>query len=159
MIFAVTFAALFAAHQFGDHWVQRHGEALAKGAVGRPGRSACLSHVGALTATKAGFLALAMLATGIRPTGYAISAAVVLDAASHYWADRAAAHGSKGRTKVTLEALADRMGKTEFWNLGKSAVDATGRPAPSLGTGAYALDQSFHVAMLFVAALIMEALS
>ncbi len=159
MIFAVTFAALFAAHSLGDHWVQRHGEALCKGAPSRAGRAACWRHVGGLTATKTVFLGLALLATGASVTWYAVAVALTLDAVSHYWADRAAFHADKAGRKVTLEALAHRMGKTAFWDLGKSGVDAEGRPAPSLGTGAYALDQSFHVAMVFVAALVLEFLS
>lgn len=159
MLFAVTFAALFAAHSFGDHWVQRHGEALAKGAPGMVGIGACLRHVIHLTGTKAVFLMGAVLATGTAPVWWAAIIALAVDAASHYWADRAAFHPDKNGARVTLEALADRAGKRAFWGLGRGTVDAEGRPVPTLGTGAYALDQSFHVVMLFVAALIMEVLS
>lgn len=159
MIFAVVFAALFAAHQFGDHWVQRHSEAQAKGAPSDHGRAMCASHVVWLTVTKAVFLLLAELATGIRPPWYAVALALVLDGLTHYWADRAAFHPDKRGRKVTLEELAHKLGKTGFWNLGKGAVDAEGKPVTSLGTGAYALDQSFHVLMIFIAALIVEVLS
>lgn len=48
---------------------------------------------------------------------------------------------------MTLARLADRLGKGEFARLGDGAA------APA-GTGAYALDQSWHVAWLLIAALI-----
>lgn len=61
---------------------------------------------------------------------------------SHWWADR----------RVTLRGLAHRLGKAGFYALG---VPRDGHDDnPSLGTGAYALDQSFHIAALFIAALI-----
>lgn len=159
MIFILTFIALYAGHQFADHWVQTHDEALAKGAPTLLGRLYCLAHVSSLTITKAAFLALAYAATGTWPPIWAAGLVLVLDGASHYWADRAAFHPGKEGRRVTLEALAHRMGKTAFWNLGKTAVDADGKPAASLGTGAYALDQSFHVACLFLAALLLEVLA
>lgn len=160
MTFVITFIALFAAHQFGDHWGQAHRDALGKGAPGHAGRLRCLSHVADLTVYKAGFLTMAVLATGATlPNLWTVAAILGLDAASHYWADRAASHpGKKGR-RVTLEALADVVGKTEFWNLGKTVVDADGNPAPHMGTGAYALDQSFHVFMIFIASFFMGVLS
>ena len=54
-------------------------------------------------------------------------------------------------------------GKTEFLSLGTPAhpahpVTAEGTYAPTLGTGAYALDQSFHHLFLGVAALLIAAL-
>lgn len=60
------------------------------------------------------------------------------DAISHYWADR----------RSTLARLADRLGKGELYALGDGAA------APA-GTGAYALDQSWHHAWLYIAALII----
>ena len=158
MIFAVMFAAMFAGHSFGDHWVQTHKQAIAKGALGPAGRAACMRHVVGLTGTKMVFLLFAELATGVRVAWFALVLALAIDAASHYWADRAAFHPSKDYA-VTLEKLANLLNKGGFYRLGRGTVNADGQPAPTLGTGAYALDQSFHVAMLFVAALIMEALS
>jgi hypothetical protein len=159
MILVLTFIALYAAHQFADHWVQTHDEALGKGAPGLTGRLYCLAHVSSLTAFKTGALTIAYAVTGIWPNLWAAALILALDAGTHYWADRAAYHAAKEGRKVTLELLADRMNKTAFWNLGKTGVDAEGKPAASLGTGAYALDQSFHVAMLFLAAAILELLS
>jgi hypothetical protein len=72
----------------------------------------------------------------------ALVAALLVDAVSHYWADR----------RVTLARLAERIGKGEFYRLG--APREGHDDAPHLGTGAYALDQSWHIAWLFIAALI-----
>ncbi|SEG90968.1 hypothetical protein SAMN04489712_1282 [Thermomonospora echinospora] len=60
-----------------------------------------------------------------------------MDGISHYWADR----------RTTLLRLARLVGKGEFAELGDGAA------APA-GTGAYALDQSWHIGWLFAAALI-----
>ncbi|MEU8035593.1 transcriptional regulator [Streptosporangium sp. NPDC049078] len=145
--FAATFGALLAAHSVGDHWVQTHGQACAKGAPGWAGRIACAKHVATLTITKVVAVALVMLVTGLRLDGTHLLAGLLIDAASHYWADRAAGH--EGRTtKVTLELLAKRLKKSGFYALGDRLTAPT-------GTGAYSLDQSWHVAWLFVTALVV----
>jgi hypothetical protein len=65
--------------------------------------------------------------------------------ASHYWAGR----------RSTLARLAAAIGKGEYYRLGSP------RPGwadnPSIGTGAYALDQAWHIAWLWVAALVIAA--
>ncbi|GII89466.1 hypothetical protein Ssi03_74560 [Sphaerisporangium siamense] len=143
--FAAVFAALYAAHSFGDHWVQTHAQACIKGTPGRTGRLACARHVATLTATKAAFLLALELATGARLHPAAVLAGLAVDAASHYWADR----------RTTLAALAERIGKGDFYRLG---APRPGRDdAPHLGTGAYALDQSWHIGWLFITALIIAA--
>ncbi|MEU9832732.1 transcriptional regulator [Streptosporangium sp. NPDC048047] len=143
--FAAVFAALFAARSVGDHWVQTHHQACAKGAPTAAGRLACAGHVLTLTVTKAAFLLAVQLVTGLQLALVAVYVGLAVDAASHYWADR----------RVTLAALAERLGKGGFYRLG------TPRPgtddAPHLGTGAYALDQSWHIGWLFVTALIITA--
>lgn len=142
-VLSVSFAALFAAHQVGDHWIQTHGDALAKGGVGWKARAACARHVATLTATKLAALLAAFAVTGLpmRPLWWA--AGLGMDAVSHYWADR----------RTTLRWLAGVAGKGEFFNLG---APRPGRDDnPSLGTGAYALDQSWHVLWLFVTALML----
>ncbi|WP_405149397.1 DUF3307 domain-containing protein [Sphaerisporangium sp. NBC_01403] len=141
--FAAVFAALYAAHQVGDHWVQSHQQACSKGAPGRAGRAACIGHVITLTGTKMLALAALMTVTHLRLDPVALTVALTVDAVSHYWADR----------RVTLARLADAVGKGDFYRLG-APRPGTG-DAPHLGTGAYALDQSWHVAWLFVAALII----
>lgn len=143
--FAVSSAALFAAHQLGDHWLQTPTQALTKGGSGWSARAACASHVLVLTVVKLAALLAAFAVTElpIRPSWW--GAGLGIDAVSHYWADR----------RTTLRRLAGLLGegKVAFFDLGAP------RPGhddnPTLGTGAYALDQSWHIAFLFIAALIL----
>lgn len=136
-----VFAALFAAHHVGDYWVQTSDQASRKGLDGPEGHLACARHVATMTATKAVALA------GLHLSGRKISlkraaAALAIDAASHYWADR----------RDPLAALADRLGKKGFYQLGSPREDHDDNPV--LGTGANALDQAFHIAWLYAAAVI-----
>ncbi|CNF62871.1 Uncharacterised protein [Mycobacterium tuberculosis] len=146
-VFAAVFVALYAAHQVGDHWVQTSVQACGKDASGWAGRWLCARHVATLTVTKAAALTLvtAVLALPLNP--WAVAAALAVDAVSHYWADR----------RTTLLALIEWLDRTVL--PGKSAFAQLGQPrpghddAPHLGTGAYALDQSWHIGWLFLAAL------
>ena len=106
-----------------------------------------------LTLTKLLLLALVAAVLDLPLTITGVTAGLGLDAASHWWADR----------RSSLAWLAKVTGKTEFYTLGTGAhpyhpVTAKGEPAGHLGTGAYALDQSFHAVFLFAAALIIAAL-
>ncbi|MEU8151830.1 transcriptional regulator [Nonomuraea sp. NPDC048901] len=147
--FAAVFVTLYAAHSFGDHGVQTHGQACAKGEQTRNGQLACLWHVATLTATKLAFLYALVRVTGLPLNGWALQAGPLVDAASHYWADRSAYHENR-EEPVTLQRLANKLRKGGFYELGD-------RKAAPTGTGAYALDQSWHHAWLFVAALIIAA--
>lgn len=138
-----AFAALYAAHQVGDHHVQRDNDAQTKGLPGRKGQAACLRHCASYTATAAVALAAVAVATGDRPRLGRAAAGLALSAVSHYVIDR----------RTPLERFAKATGHAEFYQLG---MPRPGRDDnPSLGTGAYALDQSAHVGFLFVAALII----
>lgn len=143
-IFAAAFAALYAAHQVGDHWIQTNAQAGGKGAHTHAGRLACAKHVLTLTATKIVALMLLTLVTGMDTNPYAVLAGLTVDAISHYWADR----------RFTLARLAAATGKAGFYSLGTPREGHDDNP--SLGTGAYALDQSWHIGWLFVAALIIS---
>jgi hypothetical protein len=55
-VFAVVFAAMYAAHAVGDHWVQTSSQAAHKGAPGWPGR-ACAQHLATLTLVKVAAIA------------------------------------------------------------------------------------------------------
>jgi hypothetical protein len=136
------FVALYAAHEVGDHWIQTGAQAMAKGLPDRTGRLACARHVATLAAVKAAAIAAVAVTLGLPVNPLAAVAALAVDAVSHYWADR----------RVTLASFAARLGKGEFYRMGSP------RPghddAPHLGTGAYALDQSWHIGWLFVAALV-----
>ncbi|MER7659796.1 transcriptional regulator [Streptomyces albidoflavus] len=151
-LFAAVFIALYVGHTVGDHWVQSSCQAATKGLPGWSGRLACGRHVLGLTLTKAAVLAPVALVLGLSVTVLGLVAGLSVDAASHYWADR----------RTTLAKLAATCGKAEFYSLGTGAhpahpVTEEGRPAATLGTGAYALDQSWHMLWLGVAALIVAA--
>jgi hypothetical protein len=141
--FAAVFAALYAAHQVADHWVQTQHQADTKGQPGWAGRLACAAHVATYTAT--GMLALLTLslATGWRPDAWHLTTGMAVSAVSHYIADR----------RTPLRRIAAALGSAKFYALG---VPRPGRDDnPSLGTGAHALDQSWHVGWLFAAALMV----
>jgi hypothetical protein len=145
--FAGVFAALYAAHMVGDHWVQTHGQACRKGQRDADGVRHCLAHVVTLAGTKAVALIALVLFTDVTLSPVWLVAGLVLDGASHFWADR----------RYTLEALAGKLRKSEFYNLGKDTVHQFTPSGSHLGTGAYALDQSWHIGWLFVAALVIAA--
>jgi hypothetical protein len=145
-VFAAVFAALYAGHQIGDHWIQTDHQAGHKGRPGWIGRLACARHVTTYGLTRVVALAALIwtLDLDVSPLGLAVGMAVNL--ASHYVADR----------RTPLRWIASRFGLTSFLQLG---VPRPGRDdLPSLGTGAYALDQSWHVGFLFVSALLIAAL-
>ena len=143
-VFSAVFAAIYAAHHVGDHWVQRDHDARHKGLPGWAGQRACASHVFSMTLTKIAFLITMLVATHLSVNLWAATAGLAVDAISHYWADR----------RTTLARLAELVpGKKGFYLLGRPRTDHDDNPC--LGTGAYALDQSWHIGWLFVAALIV----
>jgi hypothetical protein len=144
-VLAVSSAALFAAHQVGDYWLQTHGQAMGKGGAGWAARAACARHVLVLVAVKVVALVSAFAVTGlpVRPGWW--FAGLGVDAVSHYWADR----------RTTLRRLAGLLGpgKVEFFDLGAPRVGHDDRPC--MGTGAAHLDQAWHHLFLFITALIL----
>lgn len=138
-----VFAALYAAHHIGDFWVQTDHQARTKGLPGRDGAMACLAHVVSYTLTAVIALMSMALVTGWSPAWGHLVAGLAVSAVSHYVADR----------RRPLRWLADLAGLHLFWVLGAPRPDHNDKPC--LGTGAYALDQSFHLGWIFVAALII----
>ena len=142
-VFAAIFAALYAAHQVADHWVQTQHQADTKGQPGWPGRRACADHVASYTATSIFALYLVAWRTGIHLDDMRVGAGLAVSAVSHYLADR----------RTPLARLAGWLGSGRFYQLG---APRPGRDDnPSLGTGAYALDQSWHITWLLATALII----
>lgn len=144
--FAVVLPALLVAHNVADHWVQTGHQAACKGQRGKAGRRACAAHVASYTAVTALVVALLWLVFGldISPVGFVVGQLV--SALTHYWADR----------RFTLAWLASLTGKTTFYVLGAPRTGCDDNP--SLGTGAYALDQAWHWLWLLVAALLTAVL-
>lgn len=169
--FAVLLPALLVAHNVADHWVQTDHQAANKGLPGWPGRRACAAHVATYTWTT-GLVAFCLWQAFDLPVSWwGFVAGQVVSAGSHYWADR----------RFTLARLCEATGKGAFYRLGtprnvaaQRMTQRDGRETvglyltgprphdiyprtvpwdnPSLGTGAYALDQSWHWFWLLIAA-------
>ncbi|MFF0720447.1 DUF3307 domain-containing protein [Micromonospora sp. NPDC003816] len=131
--FAAVFAALYAAHQVADHWVQTQRQADCKSEPGWPGRLACTAHVATYFLTAVIALATLILATGLRLDPWGVGVGLTVSAVSHYIADR----------RTPLRRLAELLGKDPHWL--------------TRGGGMYALDQSWHTGFLFIAALFCAA--
>lgn len=143
---AVTFAtvlpSLLVAHNVADHWVQTSHQAANKGRPDGAGRWACFKHVASYTLVTVLAVGLVWTVLGLPITVAGFVAGHLVSAVTHYWADR----------RFTLSRLAELLGLGGFYRLG---APRTGKDDnPSLGTGAYVLDQSWHWAWLFVAALV-----
>lgn len=138
-----VFAGLFAAHQIADHWVQTQHQASSKGLPGWPGRLACIRHVASYTATAAVALVALAIWAGLELRPVPVVTALLVSAVSHYIADR----------RTPLRWIAEKIGSGPFYRLGQPRAGHNDNP--TLGTGAYALDQSWHVSWLFVASLII----
>lgn len=140
--FAAVLSGLLVSHNVADHWLQTSHQAGTKGQPGHEGQVACAKHAATYTATTAGTVLVLNRALGLRISPAGFVAGQLVSAATHYWADR----------RFTLAKLAERTGKGGFYRLGAPREGHDDNP--SLGTGAYALDQSWHWGWLGVAALI-----
>jgi hypothetical protein len=132
-VFAAVFGAYLAGHQIGDYWMQTSGQAMRKGLPGWSGREACAAHVVTYTLTLAVFLVLAAWSLHMPVSVPPAAAGLGISAVTHYFADR----------RAPLRRLARALGKDEFWHAGDG-----------LASGAAHLDQAWHWAWLFAAALI-----
>lgn len=146
--FAVVWIALYVAHEIADHWLQTDHQATAKSGPGWVARAACARHVATLTTAQAVALALAAWWFGLDLVPGAVVAGLAVNAATHYWADR----------RATLVRLADVLGRWRIIPGGKGGFARLGDPAAApCGTGAYRLDQSWHLLWLTIAAAITTA--
>lgn len=132
-----VYAALWAGSDLADHWIQTEHQATTKHKPGPAGQRACAAHVATLTATQALTLAGLCATTGHRLNPRRVALALALNATTHYVADR----------RTPLARLATKVRREGFYKLGD------GYAAPT-GTGAYALDQSFHHPITLIAAAI-----
>jgi hypothetical protein len=128
------FAALYAAHQVADHWVQTQHQADTKGLPGWRGRLACAAHVATYTATALVFVAVVAWRTGMPVGLLPWVVGLGISAVTHYVADR----------RTPLRRIAETTGSGKFYRLADFGMN-----------GAYLLDQSWHVGFLFIAALVI----
>jgi hypothetical protein len=137
---------LLVAHTVADHWVQTDAQARNKGLPGWPGRRACAAHVASYTATLLVFVLALMFIFRLPLNPEGIALGLLVSAASHYWADR----------RFTLARFCERLGKDKFYHLGQPRLNKDDNS--TLGTGAYALDQSWHWFWIFVTTIVMVVL-
>lgn len=166
---------LLTAHSVADHWLQTDYQASTKGRKDAQGRAACFTHVAAYTATAMAFIVMLWAVFGLQLSLVGVLAGQAISASGHYWIDR----------RFTLERLSHRLGIGNFYNLGKprdvktytvvrlsgetgttlrkllpdEPPDAISFDNPSLGTGAYALDQSWHIFFIFISTIVTVVLS
>ncbi|MFF7553605.1 hypothetical protein ACFZA9_12045 [Streptomyces olivaceus] len=137
--FAAIYAALTAAHEVADHWVQIDDQAVNKGQRTRNGAVACAEHVITYTATQAAALAAVQRVTGMRLSWKRAALGLAISAGTHYIADRQGGHwrDEKPRGIVRLAAATGHAG----WL----------KRDPNAG---YLMDQAWHKGWIFVAALV-----
>lgn len=165
--FAAVAVALYAAHHVGDYWVQTDHQARHKGDAGPDGALQCLLHVISYLATQQALLIIMIVALRLELSVVGCVAALLVSGVTHYLADR--------REHGLMFWLARRLpGKAAFMELGKprgyeiyvrqigKGNDARGpvpTDNPQLATGAWALDQAWHIFWgVFVAALLAVTL-
>lgn len=140
-------AALTAGHKAADYLFQTEQQAETKMNRNRAGQLACLRHAAMHTACKTAAL-LGLRATGRRISPRRALAALAVDAATHYWADRR-------EPLLGLMELLDAAGvkgKTRLWHIGGPRPGHDDNPC--LGTGKHYIDQAWHAVWVYVAALI-----
>jgi hypothetical protein len=131
--FLVASAALTAAHQVADHWVQTDHQAATKGGQGWRARLACARHVATYTTTQGLALVGAAKWLGVPLAGRWTAAALATSAVTHYVADR----------REPLRRMAEATNLGRFYRLKADGLN-----------GAYLMDQSWHYGWIFAAALI-----
>ncbi|MFE3202212.1 hypothetical protein [Embleya sp. NPDC059237] len=135
--FGAVAAVLVCAHHVGDYWTQTHRQALTKGRPGAEGHRACAAHVVTYTLGQAAALAAADRYLGLGVHWRRAAAGLAVSAATHYLVDR----------RSPLEAIANGIGKGEFYKVGAGHG--------CLGTGAAAMDQSWHLGWCTLAAAVV----
>ncbi|MBM0201814.1 transcriptional regulator [Micromonospora sp. STR1s_5] len=152
---AAVFVALYALHPAADHWIQTQAQADHKGCdpdhgTGRhehcttwQSRWHCAKHVATYGLTQLAGITVLIAVFGLRLSPLSLALGMAINLGTHYLADR----------RVPFRAIAERLGSGGFYQLG---LPRAGRDDnPSLGTGAYALDQSWHIAFLFISAVVI----
>lgn len=137
--FAAAYAALTAAHEVGDHWVQIDSQATAKGDRSRAGAVACAQHCLTYTATQALALVAVNQVTGARLSWKRGALALAVSAFTHYIADRQGGHW-RDEEQRGIVRLAAATGKSGWL-----------QRDPLAG---YLMDQSWHKGWIAVAALV-----
>lgn len=140
--FAATYAALTAAHEAADHWVQVDDQAVTKGQRNRNGAIACAEHVITYTATQAAALVAIQRVTGMRLSWKRAALGLAISAGTHYIADRQGGHWRDEEPRGIVQ-LAARTGHAGWL-----------QRDPNAG---YLMDQAWHKGWIAVAAAVVGA--
>lgn len=138
--FAAAYAALTAAHEVADHWVQIDAQATAKGERSAVGARACAAHVATYTATQALALVAVNRVTGARLSWRRAALGLAVSAVTHYVADRQGGHWRDEEPRGIVR-LAAETGHAS-WLLRD----------PNAG---YLMDQAWHKGWIAVAAAVV----
>lgn len=139
-----VYALLHGAHVLADHVIQRGEDAQGKAGHGPEARAACARHVAELTAVQVLALAAGSAAAGEPLNPRRVAAGLAFNGVSHYMLDR----------RPIARKLAYACGKRDFYDNFRVQRDGWTDPHGP-GTGPYALDQAWHVALLAVTAAII----
>lgn len=137
---AAVYAALTAAHEIADHWVQIDAQAVAKGEPGREGARACAFHVATYTSTQAAALLAADRLLGLRIGWKRAALGLAISAGTHYVADRQGGHWRDEHPRGIVR-LAASTGHAKWL-----------KRDPNAG---YLMDQSWHKGWIAVAAAVI----
>lgn len=128
--FAAVAVTLYVAHHVGDYWVQTDRQAQRKGKPGMEGVYHCVQHVLTYLLTQWVMLWAASWALGSPLDGWGSLAGLVVSGVTHYAADRRE-HG-----------LMFKLVRAMPW---KAPFLRFGQGERTVATGAWALDQSWHI--------------
>lgn len=137
-VFAAAFAALYAGHMVGDHLAQTDWQAAHKAGKGMEAAAAMAGHLVGYWMCQAIALVAVQVATGLPVAGWGGAAGVAFSVASHGFLDR----------RWPVRWLLEHTGSRDF------AARASGGM-----NGMYLADQALHIGCLFIAALIIGAVS
>ncbi|MGW1814220.1 hypothetical protein ACWCQM_11740 [Streptomyces sp. NPDC002125] len=135
-----VYAALTAAHEVGDYWVQVDRDAVAKGGHGHEGRAACARHVASYTATQAVALLAADRALRLGLDWRRAAAGLAVSAVTHYVADRSGGRWREEGPSTRLVRFARKTGHTGWLERDPGAGPL--------------LDQAWHKGWIAVAAVV-----
>lgn len=161
---AGTGLAMYAGHHIGDYWVQTDHQASHKGLPGSEGVLQCLLHVISYVATQTFMLILLSASVGLDVPAWSITLALAVSGVTHYLADRRE-HGLmfKLARLIPGKEIFLKMGRprglyVRAFGLDSERTREVALDNPSPATGAWALDQAWHIFFgVFIPALILGA--
>jgi hypothetical protein len=145
---AVSFCAMLAGHYIGDHWLQTSGQACKKALNGGESRACalwhCAKHVITWSASTVAFVSVAGWWLHLPLHLGWLAAGIAVNAVTHFVAD----------LRTPLIRLAQLLGRGGYIEHSQVMRPAGAQPTGP-GTALFHLDQAWHIAWMFVAALLI----